>query len=90
MTTVWVIETGDYECRFVWGVATSPEAAEKMIRSAFRAPYVVRWEDLQKRGDEYVLVGHFDRVLHYSTGHTSTWDITPQVLDSPTMDKDWS
>jgi hypothetical protein len=81
VTQVWVIEEGEYEQRHVFGVATSPQAAERMIRATYPEPYVVTWEDLKQRGEEYVLVGHFSQVPHCSTTHVAEYDITPHTLD---------
>jgi hypothetical protein len=86
---VWIIETGDYEQRYVFGIATSPEKAAAYIRSTYDEPYVIEWESLAHTPwgdnggepyDEYELVGHFSAVQGYSTEHTAKYTIHPCEL----------
>jgi len=82
VTDVWVIETGEYEDRYVHGVAASLEAAVRGIEGEYASPYVVRWEPL-RRGDDgngAELVGHSEAVAGYSTRHTAVFDIRPCTL----------
>lgn len=74
---VWVIEAGDYEQRFIKGIADSIEAAVECIKGKFGPPYIVRWDELKKLDeDSYELSGTFSQVLHYSTFHVAQYDIT--------------
>jgi hypothetical protein len=86
---VYVIERGEYDQRFVWGVASSPEAAEAAIKERYGPPFVIRWEPLERDVDHsedppidfgWVLTGHFEMVPGYSTQHTSAWAIEPFEL----------
>ena len=77
--TVFVIETGGYEQRFVFGVAASVEAAIAYIKAQYLRPYVVRW-DLHSKCDTTTLIGHFEATPGYSTRHDAEFDITPTQL----------
>ena len=72
MSSVWVIETGDYEQRGVFGVAVSPEAAAACVKDCFTAPYIVRWDEPTEAG----ITGHFRSVPNYSISHTARFDFT--------------
>lgn len=78
--SVWLIESGEYEQRGVFGVAESLEAAIAHVKTEFGPPYIVRWE--QPKKSDYpefpmiTLTGHFEAVPGYSTEHTADYDIT--------------
>lgn len=75
---VWVVESGDYEQRFVWGVYRSPDAAVASIKATYGPPYIVRWNDVEDcTEDRYCLSGDFEGVVGYSTKHVGCWDIWP-------------
>lgn len=71
---VWIVETGDYEQRGVWGVYSSPDVATERIKATYAPPYIVRWEDVRIEVDSFELVGHFDAVAGKSTRHTGVFD----------------
>lgn len=70
---VWVIETGEYAEAFVWGVAASLESAVQSVKDAYRAPYIVRWEERLDQ-ERPCLVGHFAAVKGKSTEHTAVFN----------------
>ena len=81
-TTVWLIETGEYAQRDVFGVASSLDAAVAYVKRAYGPPYVVEWEDVeqdewQKEHNWWTLVGNFEGVQGYSTRHRGVYDISP-------------
>jgi len=72
---VVVVETGEYEQRYVVLVAASSEAAEAAVKETYRPPYIVSWE-LNERG----LSGKFSAVLGYSTEHVGQFDFSTYPL----------
>lgn len=77
---VWIIESGEYEQRHVFGVAVSLERAIQLIKDEHPPPYIVKWDDFEPwpEGPERgFLVGHFTAVPGYATGHTAEYDIQP-------------
>lgn len=84
---VWVIETGEYEQRFVWAVASSPEKATELVKQAYGKPYKVQWKELQKDDENcYTLEGKFSSVNGYSTSHTDYWEFSRYPVDSERPD----
>lgn len=83
---VYIIETGEYSQRGVWGVADSVEAAVEHIKAAYPAPYIVSWRELQHevwgegKYEEWRLVGDFSAVAGKSTWHTASYDISDVEL----------
>ena len=77
---VYVVETGEYEQRHVFGVYASLEAAVRGVKETFGAPYIVRWHDLEPGEDFVTLTGDFERVPNYSTKHRVHFDITETKL----------
>ena len=43
--SVIVVETGDYEQRYIFGVYADRDAARRGVRASYGDPYVVEWED---------------------------------------------
>lgn len=81
METVYVIETGEYEQRYIFGVADSIAAAVQHIKATYRAPYVVQWDEPSSDSADFTfLVGHFDAVVGKSTKHTASFEITAESL----------
>lgn len=72
---VIVVETGEYEQRYVVLVAATEDAAETAIKEMYRAPYVVSWEK-NERG----LCGKFSAVIGFSTEHVGQFDFTTYPL----------
>ena len=81
MSDVWVIESGEYEQRFVNAVASSPEAALEYLRNLYSHPYVVTWEPLVKDGEDYSITGHFEAETGFSIKHTCVYSLTKYELD---------
>lgn len=67
--TVWVIETGEYEDGYVFGVAESLDAAVAYVRAQFGPPYQVSWSEIQNNPGPSI-VGTFQQVPNYSTTHS--------------------
>jgi len=77
----WVIESGDYEQRFVNGVAASAASAVEWLKAKYRHPYLVTWDEpTQTDADVVEITGHFEAVLHYSTKHDCTFRIERYAL----------
>ena len=84
---VWIIETGEYEQRHVFGGAVSPERAALYVIECYSEPYKIKWEPVKyqpwgaddngKPYEEYELIGHFEDVPGKSIAHTATFTITP-------------
>lgn len=80
-STVWVIETGDYELRYVFGVAKDLNLAVKYIKEQFPAPYVVAWSKVNvDDADSVFMIGEFEAVAGTSTKHVACFDFTKMVL----------
>ena len=79
--TVYVVETGEYEQRYVFGVYVSLAAAVLSIKETYGAPYVVRWHDVEPGEDYSTLTGDFEAVQHHSTRHQAHFDITEMPLN---------
>jgi len=78
---VWVIETGEYEQRGIFGIAISVEAAIKHIKEVYGPPYRVRWGELIKHdSDCYEIGGRFADVPDYACSHTEGFEITRYEL----------
>lgn len=73
--TVWVIHTGDYEQRDVFGIAVSLDAAVKHVKSRYGNPYVVDWTEPEGGDGFYILRGNFSHVQGYSTQHVGEYEI---------------
>jgi len=81
---VWVIETGDYEQRIIFGIAASPEAAVAYIKAEYsQPPYIVQWEELRwdekKESDteqSASITGIFQQVSGYPYGGRNKYDIS--------------
>ena len=71
---VWVIETGDYSERGVFGVASSLEAAVHYVKARYQGPYIVAWEEKTDSQGELYLEGRFEFVSHHSTEHKARYD----------------
>lgn len=80
MPIVWLVESGEYEQRGVFGVYASVAAAVAGIKDTYSEPYVVSWQALAEVGDEWQLVGDFARVPGYCVNHRGVYDIRPCVL----------
>jgi hypothetical protein len=78
--TVWLIETGEYEQRYVMAVCESLAAALAHIKQVFSAPYRVQWQEPTTEDGQTTLRGDFEAVLNYSTHHTAVFDISPCEL----------
>ncbi|KKK99577.1 hypothetical protein LCGC14_2631360 [marine sediment metagenome] len=77
MTKVWIIETGDYEERYVFGIAETLEAAVSFIKSVYPFPYLVEWSDPYIYNVKSVtLYGYFSEVLKHSTSHYAEYYIS--------------
>ncbi len=76
---VWLVETGEYEQRYIVGVYESYDAAIGGIKRIYKHPYIVKWEM-----DGKDLIGHFDSVPHYSVECTGTFTIEPYPVQ-PTL-----
>jgi hypothetical protein len=74
--TVWLVETGEYEQRHVFGIYASRADAVEGIKRTFQAPYRVVWTE---EGD--VLVGAFEGVQGYSTRHTGYYSLEERPLE---------
>ena len=75
--TVWLIESGEYEQRGVWGVADSVVSAVEFIKQKFPPPHQVSWDEpVQLDDDTWRLTGAFGAVQYYSIEHENTFDIT--------------
>lgn len=74
MSRVWIIKTGEYSQRYVFGVASSLAAAVAAIKRVYGPPYIVDWDESEVES-EGQLIGKFDRVLNYSTDHVALFDI---------------
>ena len=70
VSTVWVVETGEYEDRFIVGIYDSRKSAIEGIKEPYGSPYVVRWEQ-----NERILTGHFEEVANYCTKHSADFEI---------------
>lgn len=79
---VWIIETGNYEGRYIFGVAESVDAAVATIKAAFAAPYRVRWEEVVIGSEEAQLIGEFEQVPGFSTRHTGLFTMTCYQVNS--------
>lgn len=80
---VWIVETGEYSMRGVWGVYSSPDAAVERIKATYSAPYVVEWKPLTVADDgSFELVGHFASVPGKSAQHVGCYDGRAWELDS--------
>lgn len=80
---VWVMETGDYEQRFVSGVYSSPEVAFDILRETYRSPYVVTWNGIEVEGEDYATItGQFEAVQGLSTKHASGFELTRYEIDA--------
>ncbi len=77
--TVYVVETGDYEQRGVFLVATSIDAAVQSIKAAYAAPFRVTWDSptVPDTMGCARLCGHFADVPGYSIAHEAIYDMTP-------------
>ena len=76
---VWIIETGDYDQRYVVAVAVSLTEAVRFIKDKYGLPYIVRWEDVVERVQDSpaaYMVGHFKEVAGCSTRHIAQYDFT--------------
>lgn len=79
---VWVIEHGDYEQRGVWGVASSAEAATKLVRDTFKS-YPVKWDDpICHNERNWTLTGHFKARSGYCAEHSSDYDFSCYAVDA--------
>ena len=72
---VWLVETGEYEGRYIFGIYDSYDSAIVGIKDKFSPPYVVVWE----KSDDG-LTGHFEEVNGYSIRHTAQFDIQPDSV----------
>jgi hypothetical protein len=75
---VYIVETGDYEEGYVFGIYSSRELAIKGIKASYGSPYIVRWTE----DGDYYLIGHFDRVPGYSTEHRDVFSIEEYEVDN--------
>ena len=78
--SVHVVETGEYEQRFVFGVYASIDAAVRGIKAAYGPPYIVRWHQVEPGEDFVTLTGDFEAVPDYSIKHRAHFDITEMEL----------
>lgn len=77
---VFVIETGEYEQRYVVGVAVSVDAAVRSIKETHKQPpYSIEWSAPEKdtHGDGWTLQGDFAARAGYSTKHTAFFSMEP-------------
>jgi hypothetical protein len=82
--TVYVVESGEYEQRMIFGVFSSLDAACASIRRPYVAPYIVRWDDaaVPNSYGGYTYTGHFTRVNGYCGDRPEEWSITPYLVDA--------
>lgn len=80
MKQVFVIESGDYEQRSVDGVVTSPEAGLRYLQALHPHPFKVTWEGPKPDKEDFVIVGRFEQVQHFSTAHVCVYRLTPYQL----------
>lgn len=73
---VWIVETGEYEQRGIWGVYASVEAGVAAIKEDYGPPYIVEWADPDSSAKHLSLVGTFQHVAGYSTAHTASFDFS--------------
>lgn len=79
---LWIIETGDYEERYVFCVCETPSAGFAHVIATFGSPYVVAWRDIKQTRDDadgfkqFTLTGDFSGVHGFSTQHTANFDAT--------------
>ena len=85
--TVYVVSSGEYENYRVNAVAVSVEAAVRWIKAAYQPPFLVEWDQfvLPRRDDDrWLLIGHFESVIGFSTKHDAIWDIEAhKVVEAP-------
>lgn len=75
---VYVVSSGEYENYHVDAVAASVEAAVRWIKAGYAPPFLVKWDQLilpHHDDDRWLLTGHFEEVIGYSTKHDAIWDI---------------
>ena len=85
--TVYVVSSGEYENYRVNAVAVSVEAAVRWIKAAYQPPFLVEWDQLvlpRRDDDRWLLTGHFESVIGFSTKHDAIWDIEAhKVVEAP-------
>lgn len=82
MDEVWLVEADDYDS-FVAGVYDSLQTAVAAIKKPYDAPYIVRWEEPEKTGDdEFRLTGQFSRVDGYCGDGPTSWLITRWTVET--------
>jgi hypothetical protein len=82
---VYVVETGEYEQRYVVGVADSVESAVDCIKSIYGEPYIVEWGDVTPDGwspDTWDFSGTFEFVPGKSIAHKALFSITKMSVHS--------
>lgn len=84
-TKVFVVETGDYEQRYVFGVFSSVAAAIAGIKEKFGSPYAVSWDELVQDEHGMRITAHFKAVNHCSVMHDAEFEITEMELDTRTI-----
>lgn len=79
----WVVESGEYEQRGVYGVYSSLQESVNAIKRRCGPPYIVTWRDPKKSsfGEDYELAGHFTGVPRHSGSGPRDWTITPYNID---------
>ena len=83
MEIVYIVESGEYEQRFVQGIFSSVENAIASIKRPYTAPYIVKWDDPRHDGEGVItLVGNFSRVEGYCGDGPAEWTITPITVDT--------
>jgi hypothetical protein len=76
---VWIVETGEYEQRYIVGVyGGTIDHAAAAVRAEYPPPYVVEWETPRQdryTGFEHIweMVGHFAAVEGKSVEHDATF-----------------
>lgn len=78
---VWVIENDGYD-KYILGVADTVEAAAKIVKTPYAAPYIVRWEEPKQDGDRWQLTGHFTGVKGYCGDGPISWSFTPYEVQT--------
>lgn len=85
MTTVWLVETGEYDMSYVVGIYSSPEKAVELIQADVARSFPhgeVTWRLERDEGRKCdILVGDFSKVRDLVHSVTESWDITPMEID---------
>lgn len=69
---VWIIQTGEYEQAYVFGVAATYDDAIKCIKQTYASPYIVEWDDPK----DNCIKGVFASVPGYAMAHTAYFYIS--------------